>query len=79
MRIFPDTFRNDSLTVTGWGYINNEGELSDDLLTASLTTTDLTWCKQAFGFDIYEENNPICAQSKNQVACEGDSGGLSKN
>jgi len=64
------------LTVTGWGDKNNEGELSDDLLTASLTATDLEWCKQALDSYSFEESKHICARSKNQDTCRGDGGGL---
>ena len=64
-------------TVSGWGTLSSGGYQPDELMEVNVTTIDNTECNTAYGGDITD--NMICAKGDKKDACQGDSGGKTKD
>lgn len=72
------TVANQPVRISGFGFINNQGPVSDDLLRVNLRTISNQECRNSLGKvnSIFEST--ICAmwsEQQGQSACHGDSGG----
>ncbi len=74
--VATQTFEGTNLTITGWGYTTNNGQLSPNLKFGFVNGWNNTACR-ATGYGNIITANMICASSpKIDIdTCQGDSGG----
>ncbi|XP_012784437.2 chymotrypsin-like elastase family member 3B [Ochotona princeps] len=61
--------------VTGWGYISDNGPISDVLLKGLLPVIDYAYCSQWSYWGSTVKETHVCAGEAGSSACSGDSGG----
>ena len=74
--VATQTFEGTNLTITGWGYTSDNGQLSPNLKFALVNGWSNAACK-ATGYGNLITTNMICASTPNidTDSCQGDSGG----
>ncbi|XP_054160465.1 mite allergen Der f 3-like [Oppia nitens] len=72
-----DITATEMVTITGWGFTKQEGQLSPILQKITIPVVDRNVCKQTFKFYNEITNNMICAglAQGGLDSCQGDSGG----
>ena len=74
-----DTLTNETVTVSGWGALVENGFGPDELHSADIQVTSTSYCRQAYVNDYAITDAMLCAGNGTYGgidSCQGDSGGI---